>query len=387
METISIIVPIFQGRKYIDGMILQLENCAVKSNGKYVLELILINDDSEEQIGYFFSDKISIKVIETDRNRGIHGARVRGLDFSTGDYVIFLDQDDVIHENYMESQYSKIQDFDAVVCRLVHGGKLHYTDSFRFEEVITKEFMLHNWCPIVSPGQVLIRRGAVPDIWKKHILVHNGADDYFLWLCMMAGGRRFSLNQDVLFEHIITGKNISGNTNLMMDSECEMIEILLDNHIFSGKEAQYLRRLPTSLRRIHITQLEYYKSAYDIYDIWIGRLLAEEHPGPEKILYRKQMKTAAIYGAGVVGQCIFRLLKYSGIQVLFYIDRNAEYIHLDIPVFTIEDAPSVVDGIIISLHIEGGEIKRNLEQKFACQIYQVDEWVRGECGIMEKYER
>ena len=53
-----------------------------------------------------------------------------------------------------------------------------------------------------------------------------------MWLCMMAEGKKFALNQEVLFEHVITGFNVSENTNQMMDSEEEMLCILEKEQMF-----------------------------------------------------------------------------------------------------------------------------------------------------------
>ena len=45
MERISIIVPLFRGRKYVDGMIAQLERCADVCVDRHTLEVFLVNDD------------------------------------------------------------------------------------------------------------------------------------------------------------------------------------------------------------------------------------------------------------------------------------------------------------------------------------------------------
>lgn len=80
MEKTSIIVPIYRGGKYIDGMIAQIEDCAAKCDSVCALELLFVNDDPPEPVGNLASEMMEIKVIETERNRGIHGARVRGLE-------------------------------------------------------------------------------------------------------------------------------------------------------------------------------------------------------------------------------------------------------------------------------------------------------------------
>ena len=54
----------------------------------------------------------------------------------------------------------------------------------------------------------------------------NCADDYLLWLCMTAQGAKFALNQDILFEHVVHGNNLSLNSRRELSSLEEMCEIL-----------------------------------------------------------------------------------------------------------------------------------------------------------------
>lgn len=366
-KTVSVIVPMFHGKKYLDDILRQIEKCAQKA-GDTEVELILYNDSPEEEIciygtGYSYI----IKVFNPGFNSGIHGARVHALENAAGDYVLFLDQDDVIRDDYIEKQCSTIGDADAVVCRVIHGKKLHYTNSFRFEHVITKEFMLHQWCPIISPGQVLIRREAIPDVWKKHILTNNGADDYFLWLCMMAEGKKFALNQEILFEHISTGANTSENTNMMMDSEEEMLQILKRKTVFKGEDAEALDRLKLSLRKIHIKQLDTQRRALNclnfIYQSFVNMKCAYDW------INSHNDKRIAIYGAGELGVGLCDFLKGQGIVPLCYLDRNAEFILSDIPSYTMEDAEIELDSILLT--IQDRILREKLKEKFHCEVIDI----------------
>jgi len=369
METINVIVPIFQGKKYIKNMIEQLERCASRVDGKCKVELFLVNDDMSEPIGSCSSNQIKITVLETDRNRGIHGARARGLDYCTGDYILFLDQDDKIRENYLENQYRKIGDADAVVCRLVNGKKLHYTDTFRFEKVITKDFMLSHWCPIVSPGQVLIRKEAISTVWRENILVNNGADDYFLWLCMMAEDKQFALNQDVLFQHVITGNNTSENTNLMMDSEEEMIEILKREAVFKGEDLGTLDGLRLSLRKIHVKQLDTQRYALACLNRFYRSLIDKGYV--YDWLKRQRGKRIAIYGAGELGKGLYDFLKSQGLTPICFLDRNAPFILSEIPVCTMENVNLELDSILLTIPDKG--LQDDLICKFGCEVLEAGE--------------
>ncbi len=376
MNLVTVIVPIYYGQKYVKGIIAQVEAASRQMHPKDSVELLLVNDapDAPLKESELRSKSIKIVVLNTDINRGIHGARVWGLSHAEGEYIIFLDQDDIISQDYICDQLSKIGKADAVVCRLISANKLQYTDSHRFEDVITKDYMLDCWNPIESPGQVLIRKSSIPDAWKQNIMKHNGADDYFLWLCMFAEGRTFALNQKVLFEHIVTEWNTSSNTNLMMDSECEMIQLILENHVFSGEDEKRIQRLPNILRKNHVTELEICRDAYSVYDKWLAQTL--DGHNPVETFSKAGIKTVAIYGAGYIGKSIYKLMKQTTVQIVFYLDRNANYINLEIPAYTIEDSPQEVGGIIISLFKGAELIKENLKGKFDCPIYTIREFLR-----------
>ena len=362
---ISVIVPLYHGKKYINQIIKQLEDCVKQLTYPISVELIFQNDLPEDKIeDSYYSKFVDVLIFNTSINRGIHGARVQGLNNCSGDYILFLDQDDEIFPLYIESQYSKIGDADAIVCRVNNGGKYHYTNTFVFEEVVTKEFMLNNWCSIISPGQVLIRKNAIPLLWKENVLQNNGADDYFLWLAMMAEDAEIVLNQDVLFFHTLNGVNTSNNTNMMMDSEIEMISILKENKVFDGDDKKLLEKLPDSLRRIHVKQLDIQNKCLFLMQNLIKRLKQGENVFKE--LSHKNIKKIAIYGAGIIGRNIKELLCFCGIDVFCFIDQNAEFIDTDIWVYTKFNAPEDIDFIILT--IEDDELKRELEEICKCKV-------------------
>lgn len=124
MKSISIIVPIYYGEKYITGIISQIELCKSYMKEAVYIELVFVNDSPDIPI-YIKkkSELIEIVVINCDSNIGIHGARVKGLKYCHGEYVLYLDQDDRIHPEYFSSQLQEIGENEAVVCAAVQAGK------------------------------------------------------------------------------------------------------------------------------------------------------------------------------------------------------------------------------------------------------------------------
>lgn len=71
-----------------------------------------MNDSPEVEIEtIYYKGWVWYKVIKHKKNSGIHQARVTGLSYCTGDYVLFLDQDDVLKDNAIvksnENNYKK----------------------------------------------------------------------------------------------------------------------------------------------------------------------------------------------------------------------------------------------------------------------------------------
>lgn len=370
-KMVSIIIPMFHGKRYLKDILEQIDQC-VQYYSASEIELILYNDSPDEKIQVDETEhKYAIKVFNPEYNRGIHGARVQALEYAEGEYILFLDQDDKIFPAYLRKQLECIGNADAVVCRAIHNKRLHYTNTHIFEKVISKEFMLKKWCPIVSPGQVLLRKSAIPLLWKEKILKNNGADDYFLWLLMVGEGKVFSLNQEILFEHVITGENMSSNTNTMMNSEHEMLKLLKDNHVFKGEDAIWLSRLSESLRKVHIKELDNYKRTFAFLQQW-NMNLANGH-SPLDFFRNNSIRRIALYGAGDLGKNIELLLRNTDIEVSFYIDQNAEYILSALPVYTKENICEDIDAIIMT--IDDKRLFNEIVALRKCPVYQItDIW-------------
>ena len=75
------------------------------------LEIILVNDGSTENISkvkeYAKNDK-RIKLINLPKNKGAAAARNVGMDNATGEYIAFLDSDDLFVENKIEEQLKQM---------------------------------------------------------------------------------------------------------------------------------------------------------------------------------------------------------------------------------------------------------------------------------------
>ncbi len=346
-ENVDVVVPVYKGRQYIRGMITRLEACLEGTDRDAGIRLVLVNDAPKDCLdGDYFSEKIEIVIVETDRNRGIHGARVRGLSYCTGSYVLFLDQDDVIAPGYFRSQLAAMGDADAVVCRAKENGREIYNNTYPFANAADYESMAGRGNAIVSPGQVLMRRKAVPDIWKQNILQNNGADDWFLWICMMRQGCRFALNGEILFEHRLGENSFSWNSGKMLLSEKEMLEVIRRESLLDGMMLEKLECLVASEQERYLKLLEKYRKMFFVYDKWME--LESIRGSLSEYLHSQKVRRVTVYGMGYLGRQLVNRLKGTETEVTGAIDRNAGFIDAAVPVSRLEDFRQETDLVIIA---------------------------------------
>ena len=109
-KKISVIIPVYNKEKYVTKTIESVLNQTYKN-----LEIILINDastDHSKEICEIFNDD-RIIMINNPKNLGAGATRNVGLSKVTGDFISFVDADDYICEDYYESLYKMIEDYNA----------------------------------------------------------------------------------------------------------------------------------------------------------------------------------------------------------------------------------------------------------------------------------
>lgn len=110
---VSIIVPVYNAEKYLRECVNSLINQTYKN-----IEIILVNDGSSDnslKICKEYEEHTNLRVI-TQENQGVSAARNKGLETSTGEYVMFVDSDDYIESNMVEEMIKKVIKSDMVIC-------------------------------------------------------------------------------------------------------------------------------------------------------------------------------------------------------------------------------------------------------------------------------
>lgn len=136
-ELISIIIPVYNSEKYLEAA---LES--VKKQSYTEFEVLLIDDgsiDHSPQIcDRYANEDDRFRVIHQE-NRGPSAARNRGIEEAKGEYITFFDNDDLLHQKFLEILHRLCIDYNCDIA-------LTKSLSFLAEETI----------PIEAPREELV---------------------------------------------------------------------------------------------------------------------------------------------------------------------------------------------------------------------------------------
>lgn len=372
---ISIIIPIYKGKQYISYWIDKIaKNMVSLSTLHLKCELILVNDFPEEQIKVedFHTFGFSLKVLNSEVNRGIHGARIYGLEQAEGEWIVFLDQDDWITDDYFLKQKLCIKDADAVICNgyikkiCMDISRFIYADYKEQERTKDLSFYISTGNPVYSPGQVMLKRKAIPCSWCQHKLETNGADDYYLWMLMLKKGKRFTLNEEKLYTHVGHGNNASNDNSSMVKSIHEVEQFLITDNILNDQEKEIiLNRKTPGADGIKFADM------IAVYDYWM--YLEKRKQSVAKFLRGQGYSKIGIYGMGSIGNRLYDFLSDSDVEAIFVIDRQAKKFVCSIPAFCLEDEQTEsymrqADAIIVTAESAFDSIKEEIEKKYVIPV-------------------
>ena len=108
-QIVSIIVPVYNVQEYIKDCI----NSIICQTYKE-LEIILVDDGSSDnslQICKDMAQKDNRIVVLSQLNSGVVNARKNGVNRATGKYIMFVDSDDYVNSDYVESMMKISNEF------------------------------------------------------------------------------------------------------------------------------------------------------------------------------------------------------------------------------------------------------------------------------------
>lgn len=127
--TLSLIIPVYQVSDYIERCL----KSVIKQTYNF-FECILVDDaspddsiDKCEQMIATYEGPIQFRILHHELNRGLSAARNTGIDAATGDYLLFIDSDDLISDDCVERLITPVLKDDSI--EMVIGELLRFSDN------------------------------------------------------------------------------------------------------------------------------------------------------------------------------------------------------------------------------------------------------------------
>lgn len=137
---VSIIVPIYNAKDYLPACIDSL-----LAQDYQDIEIILADDGSSDRSGIicdeYAANHNKIRVIHK-ANGGVSSARNAGISVASGDFITFVDADDVVSENYLSS-FSFEHDFSIQGYLRVRNGLI---SRVTYESVVVDSDVAETFC-------------------------------------------------------------------------------------------------------------------------------------------------------------------------------------------------------------------------------------------------
>lgn len=161
---VSIIVPVYNKEAYLQGAVDSLIHQTYKN-----IEIILINDgstDGSELLCEELARKHDVVHVYNQENRGVSEARSNGIAKATGEYILFLDADDYLALNALDTLVDTLERSyaDICFCNFSPGFSPHTQNALASADC---------WAMDVSDFQE-----AFVFLWQVHVINNIGTKIY-----------------------------------------------------------------------------------------------------------------------------------------------------------------------------------------------------------------
>lgn len=234
MKLVSVIVPVYNAENYLSKCI-----DSILEQSYSEIELILLNDGSKDnslQILREYEKKSSkIKVVD-QKNMGVAKTRNKAIQMASGDYIAFMDNDDFIDVNYIETLVSKMEDADIVISGYRRMGIE--------KELFHLKLMDESWSKymVMAPWAKLYRR----DFLVKNQIVfldNNIGEDVYFNLVAYSKTKKIKILDYIGYNWFYNDSSVSNTVQKKRTKKLEFLKLLnasyRDMEDKDSKEVEY----------------------------------------------------------------------------------------------------------------------------------------------------
>lgn len=241
---ISVIIPAYDVARYITET---LDSVFAQTFKEF--EIIIVNDGSPDtdELERALAPYLPRVHYFRQEHRGASSARNRAVLEAQGEFLAFLDGDDLWMPNYLEKQFEflRTREYD-----------LSYADAMLFGDSplagktfmatapsdgpVTFRSLIRYKCNIITSG-VVARRLKVIDAGMFDESLRN-AHDFELWTRMVRAGARLAYQREVLLRYRCRKDSLSGNVMHRLTTELNVLQHIANNYDLTPSEREEVWR-------------------------------------------------------------------------------------------------------------------------------------------------
>ncbi len=218
---VSVIVPIYQVEDYIRDSIESISRQTFKD-----YEVVLVNDGTTDDSVAIAEEvlkehRIDYMVIN-QKNMGLAAARNSGIRNSSGEWIVCIDSDDFIREDFLKILYDGCLENNAKVSianfQMVKNNKIHLTRKHTYNNIVfNKEDILYKFLirniKIIAPGMLVNKKLIVSNnLWYDE-KIRFSEDLHLIWRLLFTVNR-VVYNPSPIYNYLQRENSIMTSSNV-----------------------------------------------------------------------------------------------------------------------------------------------------------------------------
>jgi glycosyltransferase involved in cell wall biosynthesis len=236
---ISIIVPCYNQAHFLNDTLQSVLNQTYTN-----WECIIVNDgspDNTEEVALEWCKDIRFRYLYKE-NGGLPSARNTGIKKSKGKYILALDSDDMLHENFLTKLVPELDKDDtlAIVSCYRAFFRNEKTKTFYVHEPKGKTYKSLLYENILMPSS-LFRKKCWEEVGGYDELMTKGFEDWEFWIAITKKGWQFKIIEEVLFYYR------KSQNSMLTDTLKNHLEANME-YVFKKHKEIYIKQYDTTIK-------------------------------------------------------------------------------------------------------------------------------------------
>lgn len=259
---VSVVIPAFECSEFIAET---LQSLFAQTFTNY--ETIVVNDGSldavelESVLKPFFDKIVYIK----QQNAGVAAARNTAIRVARGEYLAFLDSDDIWHPTYLATQIEQIKTrncdmiySDAVLFGEGIASRIRYSANAPSFGPVNTESLISAKCNVITSGTVVRRKSVIEVGMFDETLPKICFEDFDLWFRIAKSGYRIKYHTSPLLKYRVRANSLSGDSVRQIERAITAYHFLKGKYQLNDSELKSIdRQIEVLSLRLEVVRIKY----------------------------------------------------------------------------------------------------------------------------------